>query len=162
MKRLLAAVCIALLASASAFAQKDGQGQKRDGAQRIEKARAEKVAFITAELDLTEAQAQQFWPVYNAVQKERREAFAAMRQAYKALRKGLKEEADAEPLLKAYLDAKAKCDALESEAVPRYKKVLPIEKVARLVLAEENFRHKQIGHGGGGPGKGGRGPGKKD
>ena len=122
-----------------------------------EKVRAERVAFLTTELDLTEAEAQAFWPVYNTVQDERRDAFKAARQAAKALSKALKSgEGDTAALLEDYLKAQEATSALERTAVERFKKVLPIEKVAKLTLAEEKFRHRQIGqlqHGQGRPGQ---------
>ena len=122
------------LVSVMAFAQKN---EKKNPEKWREKVRAEQVAFITSELDLTEAEAQAFWPVYNDVQKQRREAFQVSADAFKALMEGLEgKEA-------------AKCDALEADALARYKKVLPVEKVARLVVAEEKYRHMQIGKLGG-------------
>ena len=48
-------------------------------------------------------------------------------------------------LLDDYLKAREKTAALERSSVERFKKVLPIEKVAKLSLAEEKFRHRQIG-----------------
>ena len=48
-------------------------------------------------------------------------------------------------LLQEYMAASKKLDAIEEGAVERYKKVLPVKKVAKLILAEEKFRHQQIG-----------------
>ena len=53
-------------------------------------------------------------------------------------------DADAGKLLDDYLAAKGAADRLELEAVERFKKVLPTEKVGRLVVAEEKYRHVQI------------------
>ena len=149
MKMLISLACLACMLSTAAFAQ-----EKRGDWQ--EKVRAERVAFLTTELDLTEAEAQAFWPVYNTVQDERRDAFKAARQAAKALSKALKSgEGDTAALLENYLKAQEATSALERTAVERFKKVLPIEKVAKLTLAEEKFRHRQIGqlqHGQGRPG----------
>jgi len=144
MKKLLTVMCILALTASLAGAQnKNGNGKD----EWREKARAEQAAMITQELDLTEAEAQAFWPVYNDVQKTRREAFGKMQQSYKALRKGVKSgEGDVNALLDAYMADKAACDQLQAKALPRYKKVLPAEKVAKLVIAEEKFRHNQIGH----------------
>jgi Spy/CpxP family protein refolding chaperone len=105
--------------------------------------RAEQVAFITSELDLTETEAQAFWPVYNDIQKQRREAFQATGEAYKALSEGV-DGNDAASLLDKYLDAKKAGEKVEAQAVARYKKVLPVSKVAKLLLAEEKFRQNQI------------------
>ena len=139
MKKLISMVCLALLVALTASAQKKGENWQ-------EKVRAERVAFLTTELDLSEAEAQVFWPVYNAVQQERRDAFKAVHSAAKALSNALKKgEGDTAALLEAYLKAHEQTTALERSSVERFKKVLPIEKVAKLTLAEEKFRHRQIG-----------------
>ena len=154
MKKIISVVCALVLVSVVAFAQDKKQ---KDPEKWREKVRAEQVAMITSELDLSEAEAQAFWPVYNEVQKQRREAFQASGEAFKALKEGV-DGADVNTLLNNYLDAKKKCEALETESLNRYKKVLPVQKVAKLVMAEEKFRHQQIGKLGG---KGNRpGPGE--
>ena len=139
MKKIISLVGVALVLTLTASAQKKGENWQ-------EKVRAERVAFLTTELDLSEAEAQVFWPVYNAVQQERRDAFKAVRSATKALSEALKKgEGDTAALLDDYLKAREKTTALERSSVERFKKVLPIEKVAKLTLAEEKFRHRQIG-----------------
>ena len=143
MKKLISVFCALALLGTAAFAQKN-----QDGDQWREKVRAEQVAMITSELNLTESEAQTFWPVYNDVQQQRREAFRAQADAFKALKDGA-DSKDAAQLLDAYFDAKKKCEALDTEALARYKKVLPIEKVAKLIVAEEKFRRQQIGKLGG-------------
>lgn len=162
MKKIISVLCALALVGAVAFAQKSEK--KGDKEQWREKVRAEQVALITEELNLTEAEAQAFWPVYNEVQAQRREAFKASIEAMKALKKGV-DGNDAAQLLDNYVAAKDNCAKVDEQALQRYKKVLPIEKVAKLVLAEEKFRHQQIGKLGGRGGekrpgghKGPRGP----
>ena len=139
MKKMISLVGVALVLTLTASAQQKGENWQ-------EKVRAERVAFLTTELDLSEAEAQVFWPVYNAVQQERRDAFKAVRSATKALSEALKKgEGDTAALLDDYLKAREKTAALERSSVERFKKVLPIEKVAKLSLAEEKFHHRQIG-----------------
>lgn len=150
MKKIISVFLTVALAGSVALAQNDKADKKRGDWR--EKVRAEQVANITAQLDLTEAEAQAFWPVYNEVQKQRREAFKASAQAYKALNKGIEGE-EVNALLEAYLDAKKAAEAIETEAIARYKKVLPVNKVAKLIVAEENFRHQQIGKLGGKAGR---------
>lgn len=160
MKKIISVLAVLALAAAVAFAQ-DRQENKRGNDWR-EKVRAEQVAFITSELDLGESEAQAFWPVYNDVQKQRREAFRVTGEAYAALLKGV-DEKDVANLLDKYLAAKKAGEKIEADAVDRYKKVLPVSKVAKLLLAEEKFRQQQInrlgqGRGPGRPGQGGRQP----
>ena len=73
MKRIISVLIALALVASMAHAQ-DKQ-EKKNGHDWREKVRAEQVAFITTELDLSESEAQAFWPVYNDVQKQRREAF---------------------------------------------------------------------------------------
>ena len=144
MKKVFSLICALAMVSAVALAQPKGNDQKANGNDWRERVRAAQVAFLTNELDLTEAEAQSFWPVYNDVQKQRRDAFEAQQKAYMALTKGV-DGNDVNKLLQDYLAATKKLDAVEAGAADRYKKVLPVKKVAKLLLAEEKFRHQQIG-----------------
>ena len=103
MKKIISIVCAIALTASLAFAQENKEHNGQKGKNWFEKIRAEQAAFITQELDLSEAEAQAFWPVYNDVQKQRREAFHNQVVAMKALRDG---GDDAEALLDKYLDAK--------------------------------------------------------
>ena len=131
------------LALVAGIAQAQDKQEKKNGHDWREKVRAEQVAFITSELDLSESEAQAFWPVYNDVQKQRREAFKNVGQAFAALQEGA-EDKDAAKLLDQYLAAKKASEKVEADAVARYKKVLPVSKVAKLLMAEEKFRQNQI------------------
>ena len=140
MKKIISVLfALALVGCIAAFAQK-----KENREAWRERIRSERVAMITSELELTEAEAQAFWPVYNEVQAQRREAFKASAEALKALKDGA-EGKDAAALLDQYEAAIQKNNAIELQAMNRYRKVLPAEKVARLLVAEEKFRHQQIG-----------------
>ena len=159
MKKIISVFCAMAMVCVVAYAQpqdKKGNHNKNKEEWR-EKIRAEQVSFITKELDLTEAEAQAFWPVYNDVQNQRREAFKASGEAFKTLQEGI-DGKEVSKLLDQYLDAKKVADTIDENAVARYKKVLPVEKVAKLLLAEENFRHQQIGKLGQGLRPGGPGP----
>jgi Spy/CpxP family protein refolding chaperone len=146
MKKLISVLSAIVLMSIVAFAQpKNGFKGNKGPEQWRERMRAEQVAFITSELNLTEAEAQAFWPVYNEVQQQRREAFKVQMDAMKALKKGVEVGDKTADLLDTYLQAKEKCQEVDAKAIKRYKKVLSDEKVAKLVLAEEKFRHQQIG-----------------
>ena len=50
---------------------------------------AEKVAYLTSAMDLTPAEAEKFWPVYNDMEKARKVAFRKVMMAYDALKKGI-------------------------------------------------------------------------
>ncbi len=168
MKKIISVFLSLVMAAGVMQAQNNNKQDQKRGNDWRERVRAEQVAFITSELDLTETEAQAFWPVYNDVQKQRRQAFQATGEAFKALTEGL-DGNNAATLLDKYLDAKKAGEKVEADAVARYKKVLPVSKVAKLLLAEEKFRQNQIhrlgqgglGRPGGAPGNRPGGPGNR-
>ena len=151
MKKVISVLCSLALVAASAIAQppQGPQGPRRGGDNGWrERVRAEKVAFLTEQIDLTESEAQVFWPIYNEIQKAQRESFDAVQKAYAAMAKGVedgKTGKDMEKLVHAYIDAKDKSDGIETKYMNKLLKALPAEKVARYYVAEEKFRHQQIG-----------------
>ena len=149
MKRIvLTSFC--LLMAALSFAQ-GPQGPQAPGQapapdkKWAEKIQAEKIAFITTELDLTPEEAQVFWPVYNKYWKENMAAHDATMKAFWALRV---EDGVSDKEISARVDAYVAAYTAEQNLFEGYyaavKKVLPIEKVARLIMAEDNFRMKMI------------------
>jgi len=151
MKKVISVLCLFAVLATGALAQEQQQQrgrQGRDGEGWRERVRAEKVAFLTEQIDLTESEAQVFWPIYNQLQKEQRETFEAVRKAYEAMEKGVNEGKtgkEMEKLVEAYVDAKDKNEGIETKYLNKLMKALPAEKVARYYVAEEKFRHQQIG-----------------
>ena len=151
MKQVISVLCALAVFAAGAFAQapQSPQGPRRGGDNGWrERVRSEKVAFLTQEIDLTESEAQVFWPIYNEIQKAQRENFEAVQKAYMAMEKGVQEKKtgkEMEKLVHAYIDAKDKSDGIETKYLNKLLKALPAEKVARYYIAEEKFRHQQIG-----------------
>ena len=134
---------VALASSVASYAQPNN-GQHEDWKKKM---MSEKVAFFTVELDLTPAEAQKFWPVYNQIDKERDEANAAVFMAYFELEKAIKDkksEKEISNLLNTYIDAVEKQGSINSKADERYRKVLPVAKVAKLYVSEEEFRRQYI------------------
>ena len=143
---IIAAVAVSAAISASAQEHKDDWKKKM---------MSEKVAFFTVELDLTPEEAQKFWPVYNQVDKEKDEATAAVFKAYFELGKALeakKPQKEISNLLDQYVEAMEKQSEINVKADEKFRKVLPVEKVARLYIGEETFRRQYIRRLHGGPG----------
>ena len=138
--RLFAAMTAITLFSMSAIAQ-----PKENWKERIQ---SEKIAFITLELDLTPEEAQVFWPVYNQIEKNRDESQKAVRASYRALLEALKSdtatEKEIDKLLDEYLAAKLAQKNVGKDDVTKFRKVLPGKKVAKLYVAEENFRRNHL------------------
>ena len=109
--------------------------------------KVQKVAYLTEVMDLTEKEAQVFWPIYNQAEKEKMESFKAVKQAYCDLDQGIKEgkgKKEIEALLDKYTAALEATKGIDSTYVSKYKRVLPVEKVAKLFVGEEAFRRQQI------------------
>ncbi len=132
----------ALLSVSNAQAQPKEHGNWQD------KIKSEKIAFLTAELELTPDEAQVFWPVYNQIVSQKHEAQKNMMKAYFDLAKALEEnkatDKEINNLLNNYLAAKLANKDIEKGEADKYRKVLPDKKVAKLYVAEEKFRRHHI------------------
>lgn len=137
----LIACSVMLFASICAQAQ-----QKFDDGWK-ERVMSEKIAFFTVELNITPEEAQTFWPVYNMVENELDQARFEVIKSYKALAEAIdagKPSKEISTLLDKYLQAKAAQDKIDNSTAETYKGVLPVEKVAKLYVAEEKFRRQFI------------------
>lgn len=142
------AFSLCLFAAVALFAQP--QGPKPDENQRkrdFERIQAEKIAFITSELDLSPEEAQVFWPVYNQCWKESLESHKKMMDAFDAFRGKKGEELsdkELEAKLDAYIAASKAHNQVMSDWYPKFREVLPVRKVAKLYQAEEAFQMRMI------------------
>jgi len=123
---------LSLLISTSLFAQKFDK----------EKIKALKIAHITEQLDLTESEAQKFWPIYNANE----DAVDKLRENSAYRRKGKKPEELTESEAKALLLAMEKNEKhkveLHSKMLNELLEFLPAKKIIKLYQAERSFRQK--------------------
>ena len=120
------------------------QSPKEDWKQKM---MSERIAFLTAEVGITPEEAQVFWPVYNQIWKEKDEATKKVFKTFMELEKATKEgrsNKEISRLLDEYLQALDGQRGMDIQSAERIKKVLPLEKVAKLYIAEENFRRQQI------------------
>ena len=135
-------ICMMVLigASTAQAQQKTDDGWK-------ERVMSEKIAFLTMELNITPEEAQVFWPVYNKVEKEIDQARHDVIRSYKNLAEAIdagKSSKEISTLLENYLQAKVTQDKLDNASAETYKGILPVEKVAKLFVAEEKFRRQYI------------------
>ena len=107
-----------------------------------EKARADKKLVVATTLALTEGEAKAFWPVYNAYQSDMITHYDKLlslidrfTQAYDTMT-----DQSATQLLNEYLALEANHVALLKAYVPRFQRVLPAVKVARLYQIENKIR----------------------
>ena len=107
-----------------------------------EKARADKKVVVAGVLELTESEANVFWPVYNAYQSDMvthynklMKLIGEYEQAY-----GSMTDQTATKLLRDYLALETAHVGLLNAYLPRFQKVLPPIKVARLYQVENKLR----------------------
>ena len=113
---------------------------------RIEKFRTEKIAFLTSKLELTPAEAEKFWPIYNQFEKERWEAQMSRRDLEDKVRDAEENLSEAEviKLTRDFAQSMQKEGAMATSYNEKFLKVLPPKKVLKLYKAENEFRMNMI------------------
>lgn len=142
LQRIITAA-VMLFAGMNAFAA----GQHNHQEDWKQKMQSEKIGFLTTEIGLTPEEAQNFWPVYNEVNKEKDEAMKEVFKSYRELETAIKEgksEKEINTLLDKYLAAQKAQKEVDAKAAEKYRKVLKGDKVAKVFIAEENFRRHHI------------------
>lgn len=145
MKQILYTIMISMIMLLGAAQSINAHNKPEEGWK--DKMMSEKIGFITMELNITPEEAQAFWPVYNQVDKERDEARREVIKAHKAMTETIeagKSSKEISTALENYLSAKVRLDEIDNGSAQKFKSVLPIEKVAKLYVAEEKFRRQYI------------------
>lgn len=139
---ILCVVCLMLISQRST-AQHE---RKLLTAEEKEKMETFKIAYLTRELSLTSDEAKVFWPVYDEYSKEletlrdgkMKQRDDAMRNFENLTSNELERLVDDEILFRQQeLDIQKKYHV-------KYKSILPMQKVARLYIAEQNFKRKLL------------------
>jgi hypothetical protein len=131
-------VYILLLVSTISLAQRG---------ERSEKLKAYKTAFITEALDLSPAEAEKFWPVYNVYDKklmdlrkiERKEIFTLVNGDMDSL-----SDEEANALLEKISDIKSKEFQYHQEMDQNLRNVISAKKILKLKHAEQEFKMKLL------------------
>ncbi len=131
-----------LFATINAGAQPGRGMQHRHG--QIE---AQKIAFITKELDLSPQEAQVFWPVYNEFDAKRKALRESFRTNTELSNKKIDDVTDKEAadLADNQLIQSQKLLDLRKEYHLKFKSTLPIKKVLKLYEAERRFQEELLG-----------------
>lgn len=117
------------------------QAQDRPVKERVkDKINTQRVAYITNQLELSESEAQKFWPIYNSYTGE-------LEQLKSSLDINLKKDVsdkEAEDMIISMLDGRAKEIEIQKKYVQKLKTAIPARKIVRLYRAEREFREKLI------------------
>lgn len=142
---ILAMLMHSNLLSAQQEQHKNGKQGKNSGAKH-EKMEAQKIAFITQEVNFTPEEAKVFWPIYNECEAKRQE----MRKAFKNSDNLSKDEIakltekEATQVLDNQLIEAQKLVDVRKEYHTKFKSVLPAVKVLKLYDAEREFQKMLI------------------
>ena len=134
MKRLIH-ILLLLFITTNTFAQKD------------DKIKTLKVSYFTDKLDLTEKEAEKFWPIYNAyydkILKIKRKDIRNIKNEIKEKENAnqLTEEKSVE-LLNRLKSAIKTLHYEEAHLFVKLEKVLPTKKILLLKITEEDFKRK--------------------
>lgn len=139
MKKLLIISVITIVAIAG-YTQNRSLPDKSDP-KFLEAIQTKRIAFFTDNIGLTSAEAQQFWPIYNAFDKERQD----LRSKRKMLEKKIEEsktgltEAEYRKIANDYVATHAEEARLTESYNTKFLKILSAEKVCKLYRAERKF-----------------------
>lgn len=142
MKQMVFTILTALLTATFVHAQ----SHKKDISERLERYRSEKIAFLTSKLDLTPSEAQQFWPVYNQLEKERWEAQKMRREMEEKIRLAEEDMSKTEMtrLSREYAGSLQKEANMLVEYNEKFLEILSPKKVLNLYKSENEFRMYMI------------------
>ncbi|MEY4084248.1 MAG: hypothetical protein RL074_35 [Bacteroidota bacterium] len=142
MKLLKILPILVLFSSLNFYAQGEKMKEKR------EQIRTMKVAFLTTELDLTSAEAEKFWPVYNAFEDKQ---FELRHQKMGAFIKKIKDgsvnqmtEKEASTFLNQMESNDEEIFMLRKKLTATLRNILPASKILKLKKSEEDFNRKLL------------------
>lgn len=131
-----------LLMGFSFYAQNGNIDEKR------EKIKEYKVAFLTTELELTSAEAEKFWPIYNAYDDKQ---FELRHDKMKTYIRKLNDdninsisEKEATTLLTQIETTDKELFILKEKYIQNLKKILSAKKILKLKKSEDDFNRKLL------------------
>ncbi|MFZ1705195.1 MAG: hypothetical protein WAT79_12685 [Saprospiraceae bacterium] len=126
-----------ILGSTFSMAQKSGEPH----AKMREKINTHKIAFLTDRMQLTEAEAEKFWPIYRAYEEDKK----SLRQD-KIIEKMNTEisEKEADTALNSMIEMRSKELDMQKKYIGKFRSVLSSNKVIRLLKAEKEFKGKMM------------------
>jgi len=104
--------------------------------------KAQKIAFFTEKIGLTPAEAEKFWPVYNAYWEKKNEIIASWKKKFNHYQKHQDELSDPqmEKLADDYIEFELQKAELLEKYNKKFKEILPIHKVMKIYQADYEFK----------------------
>jgi len=142
MKRWSIGVVIVALAVSGPVLAQDMTGDTMQALK--EKVKADKKLVVSANLNLTEAEAKGFWPMYESYQKELEAINKRTLKVITDYADAYRADAVTDDKAKALLDEALAVESAEADLkksyVPKLSKVLPLKKVTRYIQIENKIR----------------------
>ncbi len=129
-------IFFAFLVSTIVVIGQDGQQRERIK----DKVKAQRVAYITQELELSETEAQKFWPIYNTYQSE----IEQLRASLDLKPRRDMSDKEAEEMMMAMLEGRSKEIDIQKKYIQKMKTAVPAKKIAMLFKVEREFKEKVI------------------
>lgn len=109
-----------------------------------DKIRADKKLVVATNMDLTESEAKNFWPIYNEYQKDLQNINGRIVAVLESYAADLKSKSLTDDKAKQLIDEALAIDQaeanLKSTYAPKLSKALPVRKVARYLQIENKIR----------------------
>lgn len=114
------------------------------GQDRNERIKALKTAYITEQLELTKAEAEKFWPIYNAFEENRSELRDEAHKDISNEDYSKLTETEAKTILADMITLNNRRKDIYNNLISDLKKVIPSKKIVLLKQAEYQFNKKMF------------------
>ncbi len=136
-------IALALGLAIAATAQEDDMPQIPE--ERLQEIKAQRTAFLTQRLDLSPAEAEKFWPVFNQYDKEQEVVRKELRDMHRGMRKDTEvSEAEAAAAIDKELAARQKELDIRKKYAAEFKRTIGAVKTMRLGKAERDFNRELL------------------
>lgn len=120
------------------------QAQQKNTKHSEEEFRMKKEAYLTKHAELTQEEAQHFFPLYYELQKKKKEITGVAWERAKKDKELQATEEEYENILKGILEAEKETNALDQEYLKKYQAVLSNKKIFMLLKAEIKFQRNML------------------
>jgi len=107
-----------------------------------ERIQAVKIAVFTEELELTPKEAEKFWPLFNEYDAKVRKIDRDIRQMSTGLE--TKSDSEIETIMEKRFKLQEQKIDLEREYYKKFKKVIPLQKIAKIPVAQRKFKKRLV------------------
>lgn len=131
-------IIVLFLCGTMAFAQEEREERKGG------KIDAMRVAFITERLDLTPAEAEKFWPVFNAFHNKEKEIRRSKFKTVRKIENANLTEKEAALALSEIEKSEIELHENRKTFIAKLKQIIPALKIIKLKKAEDDFNRQLL------------------